>query len=365
MKNILIMTNDMNGGGAERVLLTLLQYLSRVQYRIDLCLVYRIGPLLSQIPNNVEVMALFKKRNIHSAEQIRKDDGELYQKAAKRRYDIEIAFLEGNAVKIMSKSTNSNARKIAWVHIDLYQEHYTAPVYKSIEQERIAFSAFDQIFCVSSAVRDGLIKLLGPCLLPKTSVVFNPIDAEKVQYLAGEIEIPKESITFCAIGRLAPQKGFNRLLKAAGQIHAEGFQFQIWLLGEGRLIDVLQNECVRLCLEECVTFLGFQKNPYPYIKQADALVVSSWTEGLSMVTGESLILRTPVISTYCSGQAEALQHGKYGLLVENSERGIYAGMKAFLTGSYTGCELSESGEERYLPYQLERYMKRICILLEK
>lgn len=82
-----------------------------------------------------------------------------------------------------------------------------------------------------------------------------------------------------------------------------------------------------------------------------------------MVIGEALVLRTPVIATMCSGQIEALQHGKYGLLVENSEQGIYEGMRAFLMKKYTGQELKRSGPERYLPYQLERYMTRICNLI--
>lgn len=363
MKSVLILTNNMNGGGAERVLLTLLQYLPRDQYRVDLCLVYREGVLLDQLPDDINVTALFEERNSQTAELIFRDNGALYRKAAKRKYDIEIAFLEGNAVKIMSKSTNSKALKIAWVHIDLSCEHYTASIYESTEQEYLAFSAFDRIFCVSSAAQDGLKRLFGPRPLPETFVVFNPIDQERIQHLAREKELSKHGITFCAVGRLEEQKGFDRLLEAARQLYAEGFEFKIWLLGEGRLKDTLWRTCVNLHLTNNVTFLGYQQNPYPYIKQADALLSSSRTEGLSMVIGEALILRTPIIATNCSGQAEALQHGKYGLLVENSERGIYEGMKAFLNGTYTGHELMHSGPERYFPYQLEQYMRQICALV--
>lgn len=84
-----------------------------------------------------------------------------------------------------------------------------------------------------------------------------------------------------------------------------------------------------------------------------------------MVTGEALILRTPIIATNCSGQDEALQHGKYCFLVDNSENGIYGGMRAFLTGEYTGRELTNSGPQRYAPYQLKRYIHRICAILDE
>lgn len=364
MKDILILTNNMNGGGAERVLLTLLKYLPRDQYQIELCLVYREGKLLNQIPSDLKVTALFEKWDAQSAEEIRADKGALYQKAARRKYDIEIAFLEGNAVKIMSYSTNHAATKIAWVHIDLSCEHYTASIFKSTEEEYASLSSFDKILCVSNAVRDGLAALFGTRILPRTTVVFNPIDHKRVQCLAEETRIEKQEFTFCAIGRLEKQKGFDRLLRAASRLRAEGFLFKIWLLGEGRLAEMLKQACIELNLETCVTFCGFQKNPYPYIKQADAFISSSRAEGLSMVIGEALILRTPVIATRCSGQIEALQYGKYGLLVENSEHGIYGGMRAVLTKEYSGQELKCSGPERYAPYELEEYMKRICNLIK-
>lgn len=364
MKSILILTNNMNGGGAERVLLTLLQNLPRNQYIIDLCLVYWEGALLDELPHDIHVTALFKKRNAQTAEIIRRDNGALYMKAATRRYDVEIAFLEGNAVKIMSRSSNKNALKIAWVHVDLSQEHYTSSIFENTEQEYISFSSFDRILCVSKAVRDGLEKLLGCGLHSKTVIVYNPIDQVRVQQLAREKEIEKQGVTFCAVGRLTEQKGFDRLLKVTGCLCAEGFHFKIWILGEGYLYDKLQQACRTLHITKNIIFWGFQKNPYPYIDQADAFISSSRAEGLPMVTGEALILRTPIIATNCSGQDEALQHGKYGFLVDNSENGIYRGMRAFLTGEYTGQELTNSGPQRYAPYQLKRYIHRICAILD-
>ena len=143
MKNVLILTNNMNGGGAERVLLTLLQYLPRNQYRVDLCLVYQEGALLDQLPDDINVTALFEERNSQTAELIFRDTGALYKRAAKRKYDIEIAFLEGNAVKIMSKSTNSKALKIAWVHIDFLRFLSSGGWFKKV----IRLPPFSQNFC--------------------------------------------------------------------------------------------------------------------------------------------------------------------------------------------------------------------------
>ncbi len=364
MKNVLIMTNNMNGGGAEHVLLTLLRHLPRSRYSIDLCLVYREGVLLDRLPSDLSISAIFEERTPESAECIRADEGELYQRAVRRKYDIEIAFLEGNAVKIMSRSNNRDAVKIAWVHLDLSREHYTKTVYKSTEQEKEAFLSFNHIFCVSCAVLGGLERLFGPDLRERSYIVFNPIEHEEIMRLAEIVELQKHGVTFCAAGRLEHQKAFNRLLSSAQRLRAEGFTFHIWLLGEGSLRSELERECDERMLTDIVDFLGYQMNPYPYIKQADAFVSTSRVEGLSMVIGEALVLRTPVIATNCNGQIEALQGGKYGFLVDNSESGVYKGMKAVLTGEYVGNELAYSGSERYLPFRLEDYMQRICSLLE-
>lgn len=364
MKKILILTNNMNGGGAEQVLLTLLRNIPPDHYDINLCLVYREGTLLNQLPSTLKVSALFDERNPQTEKTIRTDTGHLYQVAATEKYDVEIAFLEGNAVKILSHSTNREALKIAWVHIDLSREHYTAPIFGDIERERLAFSCFDRIFCVSESVRLGLASLFGMTLMDKSTVVYNPLDAQRIKRLANEADIPKQCLTFCAVGRLSKQKGFDRLLDASDDLLAEGFQFDVWLLGTGRLQDELQQRCANSQLADHVHFMGFQDNPYPYIKCADAFVSSSLVEGLPMVLGEALILNTPIIATSCGGQVEALQNGRYGLIVDNSTEGVYTGMKAFLEGKYTGQEIRFAGPECYLPYQLDKYIHRIMDLIE-
>ena len=72
---------------------------------------------------------------------------------------------------------------------------------------------------------------------------------------------------------------------------------------------------------------GSQDNPYPYIKSSDLLVCASYFEGYNLTVAEALILGTPVLSTNCAGPNEILDNGKYGLIVDNSEEGLYSGIK--------------------------------------
>lgn len=97
-------------------------------------------------------------------------------------------------------------------------------------------------------------------------------------------------------------------------------------------------------MDQYVKLIGFKNNPYPYIKNANLFVCSSRHESFSLVVAESLILSTPVISTYCTGPTELLDNGEYGMLVENSEDGLYYGLS----------ELLKSNDK------LESYKRKAC-----
>ena len=78
--------------------------------------------------------------------------------------------------------------------------------------------------------------------------------------------------------------------------------------------------------------MGFHQNPYKYVARCDLYVCSSHREGFSTAVTEALVVGTPVVSTNCSGAKELLgDDNEYGIVVENSEEGIYQGMKQMLS----------------------------------
>lgn len=76
-------------------------------------------------------------------------------------------------------------------------------------------------------------------------------------------------------------------------------------------------------LEKWEHLIGFQENPYPYIKNADLFICSSLNEGYNLAISEAVILGVPVISTDCSGIRENLGDGKWGCIVENRKETLY------------------------------------------
>jgi glycosyltransferase involved in cell wall biosynthesis len=76
--------------------------------------------------------------------------------------------------------------------------------------------------------------------------------------------------------------------------------------------------------------MGFQGNPYPFMKASDLLVSSSLYEGFSTFITEGLILGKPIVTTDCSGMEELLGDSKYGLITGNNEEDLYEGIKSML-----------------------------------
>lgn len=263
----------------------------------------------------------------------------------KADYDIEVAYLETGATKVIAQSRNKNAVKVAWVHCDLSKkEGMTA----SVEKVRKQYRRFDHIVCVSKGVEDGFCKLYGTDF--PTLVLSNVIDEDEVYQKAEapvEWSVDPAEKQLLAVGRLAKQKNFSHLISTCYRLRADGCQFHVTILGEGPERERLERQIRESGLKSTVELKGFVSNPYPYMKQADIVVCSSRYEGSSTVVQEALILGKVVVTTPCAGMKELLGNSEYGLIVEDSEDGLYHGLKQLLSSSKRLlCQYQAFAEQR-------------------
>jgi glycosyltransferase involved in cell wall biosynthesis len=122
-----------------------------------------------------------------------------------------------------------------------------------------------------------------------------------------------------AVGELCRRKDFTTLILAFRRMAASS-DARLMIIGEGRQRRALERLVERCGLEQRVTLPGFISNPYPYMAQADLLVLSSICEGLGLVLVEALAAGTPVVATDCpSGPREVLQDGRIGPLAPCGE----------------------------------------------
>lgn len=333
MVRVLLAANNLAGGGAEKVLLMLLDALHPPKYAVDLLLVKGKGIYMDAVPRYVKIITMLDVTAHSSAFPTDPAQLEEYcNTKLSKDYDVEIAFLEGPPTKLIAHHTNTKARKIAWVHTDLQRMHWTESYYASDAEELETYERFDETVFVSEGGRKGFVQRFGQPRV-KCRIIINPTDAAAIQKKAMAFEVPKYPFCFCTVASLSARKGQSRLLYAMRRLFDEGLQFHLNLLGEGDGRSFLSELVQVLDLRNYVHFLGFQQNPYPYILNCDVMISSSHAEGFPLVLCEALCLERPIIATRCAGNRDVLQEGAFGLLIDNTEEGLYQGMKRVLTDS--------------------------------
>ena len=171
--------------------------------------------------------------------------------------------------------------------------------------------------------------------------------------------------TFVSVGTVFPQKGFDRLLKVHQRLLHEGFPHLVKILGDGYDFENIKNLISELQITETVEMTGFTDNPYPAVKNADFYILSSRYEGFPTVLFEAVTLKKNIIATEVSGVREILENGKLGLIVENSEEGIYQGMKKALTNPESFSQYQENLKDYQMPFNLENSVNKIMEIIDK
>ena len=286
-----------------------------------------------------------------------------YRFFIKDDYDIEIAYLETMATKIIAQSNNVKAKKLAWVHCDLSRKE---GMEKSKEKVRMQYKKYNKIICVSEDVRKGFYKLYGTDF--DVVVLHNVIDEEEIFNKAEEpladLKKNADEIQLLAVGRLTQQKNFAYLVRTCGMLRDHGYKFHLNILGEGPEKNNLQAQINELDLGDKISLRGFISNPYPWMKMSDIVVCSSKYEGISTVIQEALILGKPVVTAPCTGMRELLGNSEYGLIANDSEEGLYIAIKQLLDESDIMNEYKIQAKKRGRAFFKENIRKRTEALFE-
>ena len=295
------------------------------------------------------------------------ESGLAYRLHIKDNYDIECAYIEMGATKIIAASTNRHAKKLAWVHCDLTKAVGDPQAYAA--KTAPWYAKFDRIVCVSQSVKDQFDALFQNRF--HSTVLYNVIDDAAIREKAQmplSIGMEKGRFTVLSVGRFSPQKNFLRLLRAHKRLLDEGIAHDLWILGDGPQRPMLEQYIADNGLQSSVSMPGFIDNPYPFMREADMLVCSSIYEGYSTFLTEGVILGKPVVTTDVSGAHELLGDSEYGLIVADDDEAFYHGMKQMLSDEDRRAQYAEAAAprgERFSAHALtektERFFEEIMI----
>lgn len=370
-KKILIRIGSLRHGGAEKVLVTFLKNLSPEKYEIDLLLNLYSGKYLKDVPSWINIYYLNKGEMIttNRPQDIpQKAFRVIYQTILKKfpkllykfilpnkTYDIEFAAIHGMADEILN-SPNKSSKKIVWIHNDLSN----IPEYT--ESRLKEFYKFDQILVISEKINQMFLDLASSEEQKNKVVrIYNPIDVEEIKELSKQpCDIKKNNVpTFVSIGTVFPQKGFDRLLRAHRRLLDEGYQHNVWIVGDGYDFPNIKKLFDDLKISDTAKLVGFKENPYPYFVLADNYILSSRYEGYPTVLFEAMVLAKPIIATDVSGVREMLNDGELGYIIENDENAIYKGMKYFIENPSIAINYKQIIESKSLPFELRNAVNSI------
>lgn len=336
LENILFMIPTLGGGGAERVLVTLLNSLDSSKYNITLLCLFDGGTNKEYLNENITYEYFWNRSfrgNIHLLKLFTPEY--LYTKIVKEKYDIAISYLEGPTTRIVSGCPYPETKLINWVHIEADTEKSFTSSYRNLQEMILTYNKYDKTVFVSQTAKQSFHKMFNTITTPM-EVKYNSVDNKVITDLSQE-EITEstysnEKINLVSVGRFTEQKGYIRLIKIINNLVNNGYSMiHLYLLGTGELENKYRQLIKKHQLDKYITLLGYQDNPYKFVKNADLFVCSSYKEGFSTAVTESLIVGTPVITTLCSGMEELLgENNEYGIITENSEEAFYEGLKKLL-----------------------------------
>ncbi|MBD5269080.1 MAG: glycosyltransferase [Bacteroides sp.] len=351
-KRILFFIADLGGGGAEKVLVNLVNNLDSEKYDITVRTIFGKGVNAKFLKPHIKYKPIFPFAPFHGYTQIQKlfSPKTLYKLFIKGEYDLEIAYMHHVPTRVIAGST-SLSPKFAWVHT----QHVSPKIYKSKEELILCYQNFNGVAFVSDISRDSFPLDYG-IKLSHAETVHNVVDSYEIKQKADEpIEyLDNSKINLCSVGRLSEEKGYDRLLKILGKLKKENFNnWHFYLLGAGNELLKLKEIVESNHLTENVTFLGFDANPHKHVKNMDLFVCSSFTEGYSTAVTESIIVGTPILTTDCSGMHEILGESGAGIIVENSDEALYCGLKNILSHTEAITVLRERAKERSTHFSTE------------
>lgn len=366
MKRVIIFSQAMEIGGAEKALLGLLNSLDYKNYQVDLFLCRQVGELFNYIPSNVNILSenqakylaipmktlikekqfkmlygrlkakllaknRVKKKNLKSDNQVELTYSHLYTYRyidyinKDIEYDLAISFLTPHYICLHKCNA---IKKIAWIHTD----YSTIDI--DVETEKKMWGSFDKIVSISEQCTESFLSKF-PELANKIIRIDNIITKEMIleqsnDDVSKEINRDNNELILCSVGRFSTAKNFDNVPSICKKILDYGINIKWYLIGYGSDESLIKEKIKEYGMEEHVFILGKKTNPYPYIKACDFYIQPSRYEGKAITVREAQILCKPVIITRFPTSASQLVDGYDGIIVDMDNGGCAKGIVNFI-----------------------------------
>ena len=334
MIKILFLIHDLGQGGAEKVLVNLVNNMDRSKFDISVTVLFGGGVNEQFLAPDIRFHAVFPKEVPGNSKLMKLlTPVQLHRLCVKEHYDIEVSYLEGPSARVISGCQDKTTKLVCWIHSTITSVEDAARSFRSIQEAQNCYGRFDQIVCVSKWTRQAFLNAF-----PEQSnviILYNTIESGKILEQS-QLPIPDslfrdDEIKFITAGSMKPVKALDRLIRIHDRLRKEGYPVHTYLLGIGPDLNKLKDQAAELGQSDTITFLGYETNPYKYVAKADLFVCCSLSEGFSTAVTEALIVGTPTCTVEVSGMRELLgDHDEWGVVTENSEEALCCAIRYLL-----------------------------------
>ena len=354
---------NMNIGGTEKALLTMLNEIDDSKYDITLLMLEEYGGFLNEIPSFVKVKYVDEYKSIkpfvneppkilikrliknkayltglstllnYSISKITKNISYYYKyilkniKGIDEEYDLAVAYagpMDFITYFVLNKIKAK--KKVQWIHFDITKIGFNRKFAKR------NYKKFDKIFVVSEEGKEKLINLI-PALNNKVEAFFNIISCNLIENMSKNeksFDDLFDGVRILTVGRLSKEKGQELTINVLARLKNEGYKVRWYCIGDGPEKYNYRNRIKRLDIENDYILLGSKLNPYPFMKDCDIYVQPSKHEGYCITLGEARCFDNPIVTTNFTGANEQIKNEVTGLVCDISEQGIYQAIKRLL-----------------------------------
>ncbi len=319
-KDILFVLPSLSGGGAERVTTNIINFIKKNNFNINILLINNIGPFKDLIfDNNINIINLNKKHARTSYFKLVKIINTI-------KPDIVFSTLQHVNIlllifkrlykskpKLIIREANTPSQFMG--NLNLFKKKLFLFLLKT------QYKKADLIIAQCDEMRDDIISTYKLNNVDNVITIYNPIDVKFIKNKSTDFNPFNDTyVNIVSIGRLTYQKGFDILLKSISIVRELYPNVFLTIVGDGELRNYLIRLSNDLNIQNSVNFVGFQNNPYPYIKYSDLYVLSSRWEGFPNTLLEAITLNKKVVSTNCkSGTFEILNDYENGIIVKTDD----------------------------------------------
>jgi len=374
-RRVLLIINNMGGGGAERVVATVANYLHRTLQWTVTILTLESGPVQYELAPGIEVRSL---HGAHLTAGLRSIFGvpfltmELAWFLRRHRVDSVMSFLVRSNLILVLTRWLGNQRPIIISERCATDTLYPGDTLKS-RMMRGLISTFypfaDRVVAISNGVKDALVRL--GVNGQRVRVVYNPQNLTQIASAVGGIPRNRPlggPVRIVAVGRLTDQKDYPTLFRAVRKLCDDGVDARLVILGEGPDARKLESLAHRLELQERIEWRGWVASPHVLMAECDVFALTSRWEGFGNVIVEAMACGLPVVCTDCqSGPREILADGEYGLLVPvGDSAAVAAAIRRLVDDPHLRASLRTAGLERAREFDVGRLAHQYAeVLLEQ